>query len=304
MRYIITGGTGLIGSALTQELLKADHEIIVLSRNPKKYQKKIDPRIKLIQWNGKNGEGWFELITSGTVIINLAGANIASKRWSKKRKKLILESRVNAGKAVVDAIEKANEKPSVLVQASAIGYYDYHNSKEFTEDDGPGSGYLSEVVQAWEASTDGVEALGVRRIVTRIGLVLSSEGGALKKMMPMFKFYVAGPFGSGEQWYSWIHIKDLVSAFLFLISCESCKGPYNITSPEPVKNKDFVKLIGKVMGKPVWMKYPTFLLKIMLGEMASTLVNGQKVLPKRLLELGFRFQFPKLIDALNDLLSQ
>ena len=303
MRFIITGGTGLIGSALSKRLLQEDTEIIILSRKPKKYSKKIDKRIRLVKWDGLTGEGWYDLINKDTVIVNLAGANIANKRWSKKRKKLLLDSRVNAGKAVVDAIEKADEKPAVLLQASAIGFYDYSDTRDITEDDPPGKGFLPEIVTLWEESTDGVEALGVRRIVTRIGLVLSTEGGALKKMLPMFKFFVAGPFGNGEQWYSWIHIEDLVSAFLYLIEKPESKGAYNLTAPNPVKNKDFVKLIGKVMGRPVWMKYPSFLLRIMLGEMATTLVNGQKVLPKRLLSEGFQFKFPTLIEALNDLLS-
>ena len=304
MRYIITGGTGLIGSTLSKRLLQNNEEIIILSRSPKKYRKKIDERINLVKWDGITGEGWYDLINNETVIVNLAGANIANKRWNKKRKKLLLESRVNAGKAVVNAIERAKEKPAVLLQASAIGYYDYSDTKEITEDDPPGKGFLPEIVTLWEASTDGVEALGVRRVVTRIGLVLSTEGGALKKMLPMFKFFVAGPFGSGKQWYSWIHIEDLVSAFLYLIQNPESKGAYNLTAPNPVRNKDFVKLIGKVIGRPVWMKYPSFLLRIMLGEMATTLVNGQKVLPKRLLSEGFQFQFPTLIEALNDLLGK
>ncbi len=304
MRIIIPGGSGLIGTHLSEYFVQKGHEVIILSRNPKKTLKKTPKGTVVEQWDGKHGTSWAHLITKDTAIINLTGENIASGRWTKRKKKNLLESRINSGMAVVEAIETASEKPFVLIQSSGVGYYGPHESKEFTEEEPPGNDFLADLATKWEASTDGVEALDVRRVVTRFGVVLSPRGGALPKMSLPFKLFIGGKMGNGNQWLSWIHYKDVVRAIGFLIENKSAKGPFNVSSPNPVTNQEFAKALGKVLKRPSFFRVPGFVLKIALGEMATTLLTGQKAIPKKLTSLGFEFEFPLLIPTLADLFGK
>lgn len=302
MRVIITGGTGLIGSALAKSLLADGHEVIVLSRDPA--GAKLDNGIKVENWNGRTGDNWSNLITSDTAIVNLAGAGIGDKRWSDERKKLILESRVNAGAAVVDAIQKAAEKPRVVIQSSAVGYYGTPGDQVLTEDSPAGEDFLADVCKQWEDSTQAVESMGVRRVVIRSGVVLSMDGGAFPRMLLPFKLMVGGPIGNGSHWFPWIHIDDEVKAIRFLIENDGAKGVFNVMAPNPLTNGDFTHEVGKVMQKPAVIPVPKLALQMMFGEMAIILIEGQRAVPKRLQEHSFEFVYPTVEPALKNLFKK
>lgn len=308
MRIIITGGTGLIGSALAEELDKYGHEVIALSRNPQK-PNMLPKSVQVEKWDGRTSQGWGHLVEDAEAIVNLAGENISGEgmfpsRWTEERKRRILQSRVDSGRAVVEAVQAANKKPATLIQASAIGYYPAHENKRYTEDDLPGSDFQAEVLKQYEASTQAVEALGVRRVIIRSGVVLSNNGGAFIPQVLPFKMLVGGPLGNGKQGYSWIHIDDEVAAIRFLIENKEASGPFNVTSPNPVSNGEFGKVIGKVMKRPSFIPVPAFALKLVFGEVSNILLDGRFVLPKRLQELGFIFRFPNAESAVADLLSR
>jgi uncharacterized protein (TIGR01777 family) len=301
MRVIVTGGTGLIGKPLCTALLGEGHEVIVLSRNPTKRQN-MPAGMQLEKWDGKSSEGWGHLADGAHAIINLAGEGLADGRWSKERKQRIIESRINAGKAVVQAIRQAANKPQVLIQASAVGYYGPHRDEIITEAASPGGDYLAHICFEWEASTAPVTQLGVRRSVIRSGIVLSNEGGAFPRLVLPFRLFAGGPLGSGKQWYPWIHLEDEVRAILFLVQHESASGPFNLSAPNPLTNKELATCIGKVMGRPAAIPTPAFALQTLFGEMSTVVLDGQRVVPQRLLALGFTFNYPTAEEAFKNLL--
>jgi uncharacterized protein (TIGR01777 family) len=306
MKVLITGGSGLIGRALTEKLIQSGHEVIVLSRIPNKVVGMPDG-VKIEAWDGKTTAGWGPLVSEVDAVVNLAGASIAGEslipmRWTEKRKALIYESRINAGKALVEAVAQAERKPKVLIQASAIGYYGFHDEEELDENSLPGADFLAMLSINWEASTQPVTKQGVRHAVIRTGLVLSNQGGVLPLFKLQFGLFVGGRLGSGKQYYSWIHIEDQVGGIIHLIENGEASGAFNLTAPEPVTNQQFVKTLGRVMKRPAWLPVPEFALRLALGEVAGLSVNGQRVLPRRLLETGFEFKFPGLKTAFSDLL--
>lgn len=306
MRVIITGGTGLIGKELVKELSANGHRVIVLSRSPE--SKQVAGDAKLVGWDSESAEGWRKWVEESEAIVNLAGENIAGNglvpdRWTPGKKSRILNSRLKAGEAVNEAIESADDKPRVLIQASAIGYYGT-GKDEVTESDPPGGDFLGETARKWEGVTRPVEKMGVRRAVIRTGIVLSSKGGVLPRLQLPYKLFLGGPLGTGRQWYSWIHVVDEVRAIRFLLENEKAEGPFNLTAPDPKRNDQFGKELGKVMGRPSYLKVPGFLFRLLLGEAAKLVLEGQKVRPARLEELGFEFDYPVLDEALEDLLGQ
>jgi uncharacterized protein (TIGR01777 family) len=224
-------------------------------------------------------------------------------RWTPERKQRIIDSRVNAGKAVMEALQGAKKKPQVLVQASAMGYYPPSDEQRYTEEDAPGNDFQADVLIKYEASTQAAEALGIRRVILRSGIVLSNRGGAFIPQVLPFKMLVGGPLGNGKQGYSWIHIADEVAAIRFLIENKDASGAFNLTSPYPLSNGEFGKVIGKVMGRPSFFPVPAFALKLVFGEVSSILLQGRYVLPKRLQEMGFKFNFPDAESAVADLLK-
>jgi uncharacterized protein (TIGR01777 family) len=302
MHIIITGGTGLIGRNLSASLIQDGHKVTVLSRNPDNYTGELPKGVTAVQWDAKTAAGWGHLADGADAIVNLAGAGIADKRWSDARKKVIVQSRVDAGNAVTEAVRAAKVKPAVVIQASGVGYYGPSNDSKLTEASPAGNDYVADVVKQWELSTAGVEAAGVRRVVFRIGIVLSTEGGALPKLTLPFQFMAGGPLGTGDQWYSWVHIDDVVNALKFAIRNAAMQGVYNLTSPGPVPNIDIARKIGLVLNRPSLVAAPSFALKLALGEMATVVLDGQRVVPERLLKAGFRFQFADAEVALRDLL--
>ncbi len=257
MRTIITGGTGLIGRALAADLAKRGHEVIVLSRNPKQAGK-LPTDVRAAGWDGRTGDGWYELITADTAIINLAGENLSEKLWSDEQKQIILQSRLDAGAAVVDAVERAGATPKVVIQSSGVSYYGPHGDEILDEASPPGDDFLAEVCIAWEASTEAVERAGVRRCIIRQGVVLSPDATVLKRLTLPFALFAGGPIGDGKHWLSWIHMADEIAAIGWLLDHEDASGPFNLTAPEPVRFDRLAKIIGKVMGRPSWIPVPAF----------------------------------------------
>lgn len=303
MQIVITGGTGTIGRRLVLHLIQGGHVVKVVSRQPYK-PANLPAKIIFASWDGKSAAGWGHLVEGADAVVNLAGAGIADAKWSDERKREIRDSRVNAGKAVIEAIAAASVKPMVLIQASAVGYYGAHNNGTvLTEDSSPGSDFLGQTCREWEDSTKAVEDMGVRRVIIRTGVVLDMEGGALPKMVMPFRFLAGGPIGSGAQWFPWIHYYDEVEAIRFLIENEAATGPVNLTAPNPLRNRDFAKAIGRVMGRPAFAPAPGFVFKTIFGEMSTVLLDGQQALPKRLQEWGYQFKFPTAEAALKDILK-
>ncbi|MGH2523742.1 MAG: TIGR01777 family oxidoreductase [Anaerolineales bacterium] len=309
MRIIITGGSGLIGRALTSSLAADGHEVIILSRDPAKVRG-LPQNAHAEKWDGRTAQGWGHLAEGAGAIVNLAGVSIAGenltailfKRWSSGYKRQIRESRANVGAAVVEAVRAAKQKPGVVMQASAVGYYGPHGDEALTEASPPGDDFQARVCQEWEASTAAVEEMGVRRVIIRTGLPLSRKGGVFPLIILPFKLFVGGPLGSGKQWFPWLHIEDQVAAMRFLID-SGASGPFNLCAPNPVTNAALSRMLGRVMRRPVLIPVPAFVLRLALGEKADIVLGGWRQIPKRLREMGFLFKFPELEPALRDLLQ-
>jgi uncharacterized protein (TIGR01777 family) len=303
MRIIISGGSGLIGRALTKELVADNHEVEIISREPDKL-KRLPRGVKAFGWGedalAKHMEGADAVVN--LVGASLAGDNLLKMRWTSKRKKQILESREKGGEMISEAIRAVANKPKVLIQQSAVGYYGPMGDEIVDEIFPGGDDFLARVTHAWEESTKPVETLGVRRVVTRTGLVFSPKGGIFPLFKLPFSLFVGGKIGSGQQYLSWIHIDDLISAIRFLIDREGTQGVFNTTSPDPVKNADFAKVLGKVMRRPALIPVPSLALKLVLGEASTMALDGQRVMPKRLLEAGYTFKYSSMEDALSSLL--
>lgn len=278
MRVVVAGASGLIGTELTRALQARGDEVVRL------------PRFRTAPWS----------VDGADAVVNLAGANVAGKRWSESYKKQILDSRVETTRALAEATNRALIKPRVLVNASAVGYYGGRGDEPMDESGSAGADFLAGVVQAWEAEAR--EAM-VRSVQLRTGVVLTPKGGALQQMLPPFKAFVGGPIGSGRQWVPWIHIADEVSAILFCID-RDLSGPVNLVAPGVVTMKDFAAALGRALHRPSLFNVPGGPLKLILGEFAAVLLEGQRAVPKKLVEAGFQFRFPDLDSALRDLLAR
>jgi uncharacterized protein len=306
MRIIITGGTGLIGRALTASLSADKHEVTLLSRRPD--QPAGQPaNVQMHRWDGKTSEGWGHLVDGADAVVNLAGESIGGTgflppRWTNALKQRIMESRRDAGAAVVEAVRAARNKPGVVIQASAIGFYGPHADEVLTEDSPAGNDFPARVCVQWEQYDDAFNEMGVRHAVIRTGLVLDRHDGVLPRVMLPFKLFAGGPLGSGKQYMSWIHIADQVGAMRLLMESKSPGGVFNLTAPNPVTSRIFASTLGRVMSRPSFMPAPAFAFKLAFGEVATIVVDGQRVLPERLTKAGYRFQFDELEPALRDLL--
>lgn len=302
MRIFITGGTGFIGRNLTRRLAEKGHTILVLTRS-KKGPEEPDARITYIQGESIKPGPWQEYIKDCDYIINLAGATIFSK-WNKKQKKLILESRIKTTQNVVHGLAAGADRKTSLISASAIGYYGFHKDEQIDESAGQGYDFLASVTQAWETEALKAREKGARVVIARFGIVLGEKGGALSMMAPFFKLFLGGPLAKGRQWFSWIHIRDLVEIVVFLIEHPEISGPFNACSPHPLMNKDLAKALGKALRRPAFLRAPAFMVRLLLGEFGNVVLKGQRVLPRRLLQLGFVFQFPEIQGALKDILGK
>jgi len=307
MRVVITGGTGPIGRLLVRDLTGHGHEVTILSRNPDRHQATLPSGVFIRRWDPQTMGDWVESIDGTDVVVNLAGEGIAGSRfipdrWTAKKKRRILESRLKAGSAIVQAIEAATKKPGLLVQASAVGYYGPKESEVNLESSPAAGDFLATVCVQWEAVTEAVESLGLRRVIVRTGLVLSAESGPLPRLILPFKLLTGGYFGSGRQYYSWIHIEDEIRALRFLIENETARGAFNLTAPKPVTAKDFGRALGRVLSRPFYLPIPGFAMRLALGEVATVVLDGQRAVPRKLEELGFAFRFNEIEEALADLL--
>jgi uncharacterized protein (TIGR01777 family) len=260
--------------------------------------------VKWVGWDGKTAQGWGYLAGEVDAIVNLAGANIGERRWSEERKRVIRSSRVDAGRAIVAAVEQSAHRPALVIQIAGVGYYGPHGDEQLDEQSQPVKDYLATVAADWENATKPVTRLGVRLVTMRTGVVLSRKGGVLEPFLLQQRFFAGGPLGSGKQWISWIHMQDLVNCFLFFLEHDNAAGVFNVTSPEPVTNAQFGMILSKVLKRPYWLPAPAFMLHLVLGEMSTLVLDGQRVLPKRLLELGYAFQYASLRSALEDLLKK
>ena len=304
MKIIIGAGTGLIGQALSASLVSDGHTVVVLSRDPQKYTGRIPEGVQLIAWDGVSQGAWSSHVDGADVVLNLAGENLSAGRWTAERKHRILESRTKPGQALTVAIRQAAEKPKTFVQTSAVGYYGITGDEIITEESPPGTDFLAEVTQAWENSSFGVEALGVRRVIVRTGVVLSADGGVLSRLLMPFKFYAGGRIGSGKQWFPWIHIADEIAAIRFLIDQPKARGVYNLSAPNPVTNQQLASALGKTLGRPAILPAPAFAIKILFGEMSIIVLEGQREIPKKLMEAGYQFKYETIDAALSDLLKK
>jgi len=296
MKVLITGGLGFIGTQMSNRLIKKGHQVMVMDRAPRPTA--YTPQgVTYVPADTTIKGAWQEEIAGQDAVINLAGASIFT-RWNDKTKKLIYDSRVLTTGNVVEAMDK--NKDALLCSTSAVGYYGFRGDEALAEEDSPGSDFLAQVCIDWEAEANKATEKGARVVITRFGIVLGKTGGALGQMMPAFKKFVGGPLGSGKQWFSWIHMEDLLRAFLFVFDNKDIHGPVNLCSPNPVRNKDLAKALGKVLSRPSFLKTPAFTLRLVLGEFGSILLEGQKVMPAKLLQHGFRFHYPEIMRALEE----
>ncbi|TCK09596.1 TIGR01777 family oxidoreductase [Marinobacterium mangrovicola] len=293
MRVLITGGTGFIGRRLVAALLARGDDVVVLSRRPESAE--LDARVGL----------YAELDQiSGPVdaVVNLAGAPIADKRWSDKRKALLRESRLNTTEQLVRWMAGLEARPKVLVSGSAIGFYGSQGDLELDEEAAPKVDFAHQLCADWEAEALKAKEQGVRVCLIRTGVVLG-KGGALSKMLPPFRFGLGGPIGSGRQWMSWIHIDDEVAAILHLVDHETLEGPFNLTAPRPETNESFSKTLASVLGRPCIFRVPTPVMQLMMGEAADLVVKGQRVVPTKLMQSGYSFRYTDLKPALTQVLK-
>ncbi len=306
MHILITGGSGLIGRALTKGLLQDGHEVTILTRDASRAVVPQGTRVQ--QWDARTSTGWGQLIETVDAVVNLAGENLAGggflpSRWTADQKRLIRDSRIQAGQAVAESIQTASKLPKVLIQASGIGYYGPHGSEFMTENSPSGNDYLARLAVEWEATTAKVEQLGVRRAIIRTGVVLSAEGGALPRLTLPYRLFVGGPMGSGHQYISWIHIVDEIGAIRFLIEDDQATGAFNLAAPNPLTNAEFGKTIGRVLKRPSLFPVPGFAMQTLFGEVSTLVLDSQRARPKRLLDAGYTFRFPDAEQALRDLLN-
>jgi uncharacterized protein len=303
MKILITGSTGLVGSALVSELKQAGHTVCRLVRPGTSKEINRGNEGFDVKWDPTTGELGAAAVGADAVV-NLAGASIADGRWTDERKKVLRGSRVDTTRALVIALAKMAARPRVLVSASAIGYYGNRGEEILTEASFTGNDFLSEVAREWELEAEKAEALGIRVVRTRFGVILAREGGALPQMARPFRFGVGGRIGSGQQWMSWVSLVDVVSVLRFALEDGSVRGAVNVVSPQPVRNAEFTVALAKALHRPALFPAPAFALRLILGEMADALLlASQRVVPAELEKLGYRFLQTDLANTLARLLS-
>jgi len=299
MKVAITGATGFVGSRLVERLLAEGHQVVALVRHPDRAT--FPTSVEVVPYTLE--ANWQAAIEGCDGVVNLAGEPIAEKRWTPEHKQEILNSRKIGTQKLVAAIAQANPKPSVLVNASAIGFYGTSETASFDETSPAGNDFLAEVCTNWEAEAAQVKQAGVRLVILRIGVVLGN-GGAIAKMLPPFKLFAGGPLGTGRQWFSWIHREDLISLILLALTRSDLEGTYNATAPNPVRMAELSTALGQVLNRPSWLPVPGFALEALLGDGAKVVLEGQQVRPDRTQAMGFEYRYPTVKQALEEVVSQ
>ncbi|RJR19652.1 MAG: TIGR01777 family protein [Desulfobacteraceae bacterium] len=302
MKIFITGGTGFVGTSLAEALLRDNHQVTILTRSIRKSDA-LKNGVLFIQGDPLKSGPWQKMIRDHEVVLNLAGASIF-RRWTKKTRQAIRESRILTTQNLVNAIREERGRTSTLISTSAVGYYGFHEDEELDESSGPGEGFLASVTREWEETALLAESAGIRVLLCRLGIVLGHDGGALGMIVPLFRKWLGSPLGNGKQWMSWIHEKDLVGIYRFLISRTDIRGPVNCTAPFAVTNRQFTDALGDALGKPLFLPpAPGFILRMIMGEFATVVLKGQRVTPRKLLDAGFIFEFQQIRDALGEIIS-
>jgi uncharacterized protein len=302
MKIILSGGTGFIGKALLAHLSALGHEIVLLTRSPQAYSHLKAPNVYLESWDGYQLGPWSHHVDGSEAIINLSGEGVANKRWSEEQKQILLKSRTQTSKILVEAITQAAHRPQIVISASGAGFYGDRQEEELTEDSPKGQGFLADVSELREQEVSPLKEMGIRTVSLRLGVVLGKNGGAFKKMLLPFQYGLGGPLGSGRQWFPWIHRDDVIHIIQFILDHQEIAGPVNITAPHPVTMNEFAKTLGKTLHRPTFFKVPAFALKLLLGEMSQVILASQKVLPKKLTDANFKFQYPEIETALKAIL--
>jgi len=299
MKVLITGGLGFVGTQLSIRLLKGGNQVTVVDHSPQ--PRPYTPQeVTYVSADTTIAGKWQDVVAVQDAVINLAGASIFS-RWTAETKQLIYDSRILTTRNVVDAMPA--KKGALLCSTSAVGYYGFRGDEELIEEDGPGTDFLARLAAAWEREALKAADKGSRVAITRFGIVLGKTGGVLGQMIPLFKKFIGGPLGSGRQWFSWIHMEDLLSAFLFVFNNKDIHGAVNFCAPNPVRNRDLANALGEVLKRPSLVPTPAFVLRLVLGEFGSVILEGQRVIPSRLLRYGFVFKYPEIRKALNEVIG-
>ena len=299
MKIFITGGLGFIGKHLSNDLLSRGHRVTAVGTRPQ--QNLIDHNnFHYISADTTREGHWQRELKDVDAAVNLAGRSIFN-RWTKSYKALLYDSRVLTTRHLVDALP--THKDVSLISASGVGYYGNRGDDILTENDPNGSDFLARLCRDWEHEAFQAEKKGARVVSSRFGVVLGKKGGAMEKMVPAFRFYVGGPLGGGMQWFPWIHLEDLISALIFVLEDKDVHGPFNFCSPHPVRNSDLAKTMGRILNRPSFMPAPAFMMKLVLGEFAGTLLDSQRAIPEKLLSCGFNFQYADIGDAIENIVA-
>ncbi|NJL35419.1 MAG: TIGR01777 family protein [Leptolyngbyaceae cyanobacterium SM1_4_3] len=307
MKVAVTGATGFVGNRLVERLNAEGHTVVVLTRNldrgKRVFPTSAFPKVEVVAYTPLESGEWQAVISGCDGVVNLAGEPIAEGRWTPQRKQAILDSRKIGTEKIVEAIAQANPKPSVLVNASAIGYYGSSETVTFDETSPPADDFLAQVCQAWETAASKVKESSTRLVILRTGIVLGM-GGAIAKMLPPFQLFAGGPIGSGRQWVSWIHREDLVNLILSALTQPNLEGTFNATAPNPVRMAELCTALGEVLNRPSWLPVPDFAIEALLGDAAVVVLEGQRVFPKQTQAFGFNYQYPAVKQALQEILHK
>lgn len=297
MRVLIAGGSGFLGTALGHSLTRDRHEVFILTRHPPR-------RANQVQWNGKTPKGWGHLMNEMDAVVNLTGYSIEHWPWTKRQKQRFVDSRVLPGRALVAAIESASRRPKVFLQGSGTNRYGLRGDGFADESTPPANDFLAQLTVPWENATQPVEDLGVRRVITRSAVVIARKGGLFPLMALPTRLFFGGKLGDGSQAMPWIHLADEIRAMKFLLENDNARGAFNLVSPTPTSNAEFMRAVASALHRPFWFHVPKFLLKLVLGEMSVLITEGRYLQPRRLLEEGFKFAFPTIEEALENFYSK
>jgi uncharacterized protein (TIGR01777 family) len=300
MHVYIAGGTGFIGKCLTKKLLEQGNRVTATGTRSN-FPLKAHPRLSYVQADLTRKGRWQESLAEADAVVNLVGKTIFG-RWTKAYKAQIRESRILTTHNIVESLESSRQ--GLLINASAVGFYGSQGDTILDEDAPPGSDFLGEVGMGWESAALEGEKKGIRVVCARFGIVLGEEGGAVNKMLAPFKFFIGGPLGNGEQWFSWIHIDDLCAAMIWVTEHQELKGPVNFCAPNPVRNKEMTKIIGRILGRPTFIPTPAFAIRMVMGELASALLSSQRCVPKKLVSADFQYTYPDIESAFREILKK